>query len=512
MEGIPLMASDRIVELRNIRKEFPGVVALNNVSISLRPGRVHALVGENGAGKSTLMKILSGMYANFEGEIWIDGKHVHFQNEKEALKNGIAIVPQELNPIPELSIAENIFLGREPLKCWGIIDKKERLRQTKDFLAYLKLDYDPKTAIRNLSIAQRQMVEIIKAISRNSKVIIMDEPTSALTSVETKYLFDQIAILKEKGIAIVFISHKLDEVFAIGDDVTVLRDGELIGSAELTSISQDKLISMMVGREVKNIYPPIHPAGKEPLLSVSGFSSEGVFRDISFSVSKGEILGFAGMMGAGRSEVMRALFGLDSHDSGTVCLEGKTVHIRTARDAIKLGIAMVTEDRSVNGFVGVRSITENVILPNCDLFTDRGVLNFPRIRNKVGEICRILDVKAPSLDTKVGTLSGGNQQKVVLSKWLVRNVKLLILDEPTRGIDVGCKQEIYKLITSLAGRGIGIILVTSEMSEVLAMSHRVIVLAQGRIAGILSGEDATQDKIMKLIVESRAKNEQQKDE
>lgn len=500
------MSNQVIVELKGIRKEFPGVVALKYIDLALTAGKVHALVGENGAGKSTLMKILSGTYTSYEGKLLIDGREVHFKSEKDALNMGIAIVPQELNPIPDLTIAENIFLGREPLKCKGILDKKKRLQWTKEFLAYLGLNYDPNTLVRNLSVAQKQMVEIIKAISRNCRVIILDEPTSALTSVETKYLFDQMAILKKKGIAMVFISHKLDEVFAVCDEVTVLRDGEYIGSSPIHDITRDKLISMMVGREVKDIYPPLSKAGRDRLLEVRNLTSEGVFHNISLTLNKGEILGFAGMMGAGRSEIVRAIFGLDRFDSGNILLEGKPIRIRSVEDAIRSGIAMVTEDRSIYGFVGVRSIRDNVVLPNSDIFANKGILKQSLIKQKVEDICRLLAVKAPTIDTNVGTLSGGNQQKVVLSKWLVRDVKLLILDEPTRGIDVGAKQEIYKLIAKLAGEGMAIILISSEMQEVIAMSHRIAVLANGSIVGELNSEEASQEKIMKIIVEGGSKN------
>jgi ABC-type sugar transport system ATPase subunit len=338
-------------------------------------------------------------------------------------------------------------------------------------------------------------------------VIILDEPTSALTAVETGYLFQQIRSLKARGIAIVFISHKLDEVFEISDDVTVLRDGVMISTGEIASVDQDRLIAMMVGREVKDIYPPLHEAGAEELIRVEHLAAKGVFEDVSFEVHKGEIVGFAGMMGAGRSEIARAVFGLDGHDGGTIRVGGKTVRIRSTQDAISSGIAMVTEDRAQYGFVGVRSIRDNIVLPNADLFSRRGILNFKAIKEKVEDICQKLSVKAASIETLVGTLSGGNQQKVVLSKWLVRNVKFLILDEPTRGIDVGAKQEIYRLIAKLAADGMGILIIASEMPEVLAMSHRVEVVADGRIIGELKRGEATQDKVMKMIVEGRRNHE-----
>lgn len=494
-----------IVELRNIRKEFPGVVALDRVNMSIKKGRIHALIGENGAGKSTLMKILSGTYTNYEGQIFYEEKEIHLKSEKDALELGIAIVAQELNPIPDLSIAENLFLGREPVKVKGLIDKKERLRKTKDCLHFMGLDYHPDTLMRNLSVAQKQMVEILKAISRNSKVIIMDEPTSALTNMETKILFERVRSLREKGIAFVFISHRLEEIFELCDDITVLRDGTYIGSDLVEHVTQDKLISMMVGRELKDIYPPIFPHKQKEVLRVEKLCLKGNFRDVSFQIREGEIQGFAGMMGAGRSEIAKAIFGLDRYDSGEIYVEGVKQKIRSTKDAINRGIAMVTEDRAAYGFVGVRSIKENIILPNEDIYSKHGIWNNTVIRRCVDDIMAKLSVKAPDMETLAGTLSGGNQQKVVLSKWLVRNVKVLILDEPTRGIDVGAKQEIYKLIAELARQGMAILLISSDMPEVLAMSHVIKVVANGSIVGELERALATQDKIMKMIVDTEAK-------
>lgn len=496
-----------IIELRNIRKEFPGVVALDDVSFYISPGCVHALVGENGAGKSTLMKILSGSYTHFEGEIIYEGKSIQLQNEKDALKRGISIVHQELNPIPELSIAENIFLGREPQKIKGIINAKELKKKTKDLLNQLGLDYDPETKVGELSIAQKQMIEIIKAISRNCKVILMDEPTSALTDIEVAYLFKQIKSLKKKEIAIIFISHKLNEVFEICDEVTVLRDGKFIGHSEIPDVTKDELITMMVGREVKDIYPPLPKHGEEVILSVKNLTAEGSFKNISFNLKRGEILGFAGMMGAGRSEIMRCIFGLDRYDEGEIILDGKKLKTRRVRDVIKAGIAMITEDRATYGFVGIQSILHNIALPNLDMFSKNTIIQKVKLQKESEIICKKLSVKAPDTLTQVGTLSGGNQQKVVLSKWLVRNVKVLIMDEPTRGIDVGAKQEIYKLIAHFAEQGMAVILISSEMPEVLAMSHRIVVMSDGEAIGELERDEASQDKIMKIIVEGKEKNE-----
>lgn len=492
-----------IVELKNIRKEFPGVVALEGVNLSLKSGSVHGIVGENGAGKSTLMKILSGTYSSYEGQLFFQGKEVHLRNESDALSLGISIVPQELNPVPELSIAENVFLGREQQKIRGIFNRKTCLSETSVLMSRLGLNYDPATKMRNLSIAQKQMVEIIKAISRNSKVIIMDEPTSALTSIETKHLFTQIQSLKQQNIAIVFISHKLEEVFAVCDEVSILRDGHLIATDRIDALTRDQMIKLMVGREMKDIYPDLPDVKPEIVLQVEGLTSEGIYNDISFKVHKGEILGFAGMMGAGRSEIMRGIFGLDPVDRGTVKLNGKILRIHSIHDIIKSGIAMVTEDRAAYGFVAIRSIKDNISLPNADMFSAHGIIQNEALIKAVNDICSRLDVHAPGPETLVGTLSGGNQQKVVLSKWLVRNVKVLIMDEPTRGIDVGAKQEIYRLITELAAQGVAIILISSEMPEVLALSHRIMIVSEGRIVGELVHNEATQDKIMKIIVKGR---------
>ncbi|MCD7736621.1 MAG: sugar ABC transporter ATP-binding protein [Lachnospiraceae bacterium] len=498
--GGEILNNEVVVELRNIRKEFPGVVALDGVNMDIRAGCIHALLGENGAGKSTLMKILSGTYKNYDGEVIYQGREVHLKSEKDAIDLGIAIVSQELNFVPELTIAENLYLGREP-KVHGFVDKKKRAEDSAYWLSFMGLDYGQDTKMGDLSVAQRQMIEILKAVSRNGKVLIMDEPTSALTGMETAILFDKIRELKEKGIAFVFISHRLDEVFELCDDYTVLRDGQYIGSGRLTDIDQDQMISMMVGREVQEIYPPLTSAAGRTVLEVKNLNSEGVFENISFTLHAGEILGFAGMMGAGRSEIARAIFGMDRYDSGEIRIDGEPCQIRDIRDAVNHGIAMVTEDRAEYGFVGVRSIRENVVLANEDLFTRHGILDGPKIQKNVTDIYERLDIKAPGIDTLVGTLSGGNQQKLVLGKWLVRDVSVLILDEPTRGIDVGARQEIYRLIVELAAQGMAILLISSDMPEVLSMSHRIMVIANGKCAGELSSKEATQDLIMKKIVE-----------
>jgi ABC-type sugar transport system ATPase subunit len=498
--------NDVVVELKDIRKEFPGVVALDRVNMKIKAGRVHALVGENGAGKSTLMKILSGSYGQYEGQIILDGEVTFFRSEKDALNKGIAIVSQELNYAPELTITEHVFLGREITDRFGFLRKKEMIRKTKEFLSYMNLDYDPETPMKKLSVAQRQMIEILKAISRNGRIIIMDEPTSALTSVETEIFFDKVKQLKENGIAFVFITHRLEEVFAIGDDYTVLRDGHHVGSGLISEVTMDDLITKMVGRDIEDIYPPLPGHKQDIVLECRNLYSEGVFSDISFYVREGEILGFAGMMGAGRSEIARAVFGMDKLDKGTILINNKEHKIKSIQDAMKLGMAMVMEDRAAYGFVGVRSIRDNVVLPNSNLYIKNGFIQKKKVADDVNKLIERLSIKAPGMETLVGTLSGGNQQKVVLGKWLVRNPKILILDEPTRGIDVGAKQEIYQLIIQLAKSGMAILLISSEMSEVISMSHRIMVIADGRVAGELKKEEATQDKIMRMIMEEGAKN------
>lgn len=497
------MERNTIVELKNICKEFPGVVALDGVNMKIKSFSVHALVGENGAGKSTLMKILSGTYTSYGGAVLCEGTEIHMKSEKDAYAYGISIVAQELNYVPELTIAENLFLGREQTKGKLFLDKKERKKQTRELLKIMNLDYEPDEKMGNLSVAQCQMIEILKAISRNSKVIIMDEPTSSLTSAETGVLFRTVQKLKETGIAFVFISHRLEEIFTLCDEYTVLRDGKWIASGKLEDITEEKIISMMVGRDIKDIYPPISKHKDRVILEVKKLTNEGVFRDISFQVHEGEIFGLAGMVGAGRSEIVQSIFGLDSLEEGEIILEGKEVKIRSVRDAIRCGIAMVTEDRRTYGFVGVSSIRDNIKLPNGDLFAKNGFWHKEKVREKVNEICEGLSVKAPGMSVLVENLSGGNQQKVVLAKWLVRNVKLLILDEPTRGVDVGAKEEIYSLITEFARKGMAIILISSDMPEVLSMSHRVGVVGDGQLLKILKRDELMQDKIMKIIVEAK---------
>ncbi|WNX83441.1 sugar ABC transporter ATP-binding protein [Agathobaculum sp. NTUH-O15-33] len=499
------MENNVIVEMKDITKSFPGVKALDSVSLTLRRGSIHALVGENGAGKSTLMKILSGTYKKDAGEVRYKGRVVDFRSEREALDAGISIVPQELAYVPGLTIEENIFLGREPA-TGGVISKKTRCQKTKELINELKLQMEPTTKMSDISIAQCQMVEIIKAISRGAEVVIMDEPTSSLTTVETQKMFEQVRALKAKGIAVVYISHKLDEIMELCDAITVLRDAKLIGSIPRKEASEAKIIQMMVGRDMGKVYPPVGTCGTEEVLRVEGLTRQGVFENISFTLHQGEVLGFSGMVGAGRSEVMRALFGMDPYQSGSIFINKEKVKIRSTQDAIRAGICLVFEDRAIHGFVGDLTVSENVMLPSAKEYSKYGSLDFKRIAREVSGQTELLRIKTPSIHQKTAFLSGGNQQKVVLAKWLIRkDVKVLIMDEPTRGIDIGAKQEIYQIIKDLAAQGMAIIIVSSEMPEVINVSQRIIVMDSGRILDEFPHENATQDGIMKTIIDGGRK-------
>ncbi|MHB1314573.1 MAG: sugar ABC transporter ATP-binding protein [Christensenellales bacterium] len=496
------MISDYLLVMENISKEFPGVRALSNVTFKVRRNSIMGLVGENGAGKSTLMKILSGKYSTYEGTMHWSDKPIIFNSEREALDWGIAIVQQEMNPISEMSIAENIFLGRQ-IKMKGkiFVDRKDMYDKTVELLKMVDLSYTPDTKMRNLSVAECQMIEIIKAISRNAHMVIMDEPTSAISSNEIIKLFEQIRKLKANGVTIIYISHKLEEIFEMCDEVVVLRDGYVVGADRTENLSYSKIVSMMVGRDMEKMYPLVGKSGTELRLSVRNLSRGRHFKDISFDLKVGEILGFAGMIGAGRSEVMRSIFGLDKPDSGTITLEGKALKISSTTDAIKNGIAMVTEDRAIYGFVGLRSVRDNILLPNTDTFAPRIFIKQEESNLAAENMRKKLNIHTPNISTLVMTLSGGNQQKVVVSKWLLRNVKVLIMDEPTRGIDVGSKYEIYKIITDLSNQGMAIILISSEINEIIGMSHRILVMAEGTICGEIKREEATQEKIMQTILE-----------
>ena len=483
------------LEAEGISKFFPGVKALDNVSLRVRPGTVHALMGENGAGKSTLMKCLIGIYRPDKGAIRVKGEPVQFQDTMDALRAGISMIHQELNLVPHMTVAENIWLGREPMK-YGFVDHRQLARQTQDKLN-IRLSAD--RLVGELSIASQQMVEIAKAVSWNADIVIMDEPTSALTESEVAHLFTIIRDLRQQGKAIIYISHKMDEIFAITDEISVFRDGTWVGSKHTTEFTRQSLITQMVGRELTQLFPKFNNAIGEEVLTVRNLSRKGVFHDINFSVRRGEILGVAGLVGAGRSEVMESLFGMDKADSGEVLIEGVPVTIDSPSTAIEKGMALLTEDRKKSGLFLVLSVLENMSIVKMPEYIGKtGFVQHLKMAEDCMEQIRRLNIKTPTMDQIINNLSGGNQQKVLIARWLLAQPKILILDEPTRGIDVGAKAEIYHLISELANRGVAVIMVSSELPEILGMSDRVMVMHEGRITGILNKEDADQETILSL--------------
>ncbi len=494
------MGNEYVMETRDIRKVFPGVVALDGISLKFRPGSVHALMGENGAGKSTLMKILSGMYKPTEGIVLYKGVETEFNAPIESIRLGIAMIHQELSPVPHRSVMENVWLGREPLiKGSPFVDHRKMHDDTKRLLDDLELSIDPRIEMAKLTVAKMQMVEIAKAVSYNADVVIMDEPTSSLTKGEVEHLFKIIRRLREQGKAIIYISHKMDEIFAISDEVSVLRDGKYVGTYPAAELTTDKLIALMVGRELNEMFPKVECPITDVKLQVKNLSSPGAFQDISFEVRKGEILGFAGLVGAGRTEVMETLFGMRHKSAGSVLIDDKPVDIRAPEDAIKHKMALLTEDRRLSGIFPMLDIKDNMIMAVIDRYRNRlgKFLNHSQIRNECGEYRQKIKIKTPSLEQKIMNLSGGNQQKVLVARWLMSEPEILILDEPTRGIDVGAKAEIHTLITNLAAKGKAIILVSSELPEILGMSDRIAVMREGKLTGIVERKDATQEVVMK---------------
>lgn len=492
--------AEYLLEMNGISKSFPGVKALDHVTLKVRPGTVHALVGENGAGKSTLMKCLFGIYSKDEGEVIIEGKPTHIANPYDALTKGIAMVHQELQPIMERSVAENIYCGRFPLKHGLFIDHKKMYEKTERLLKEVKMNFDPKVKLSTLSVSQMQAIEIAKAVSANAKIIIMDEPTSSLTQNEVDNLFEIINSLRKKGISIIYISHKMDEILSISDDVTIMRDGQYIGTWEARELTIDNIVTKMVGRELKNLYPTKSNVPGEVVLEVKGLTSisEKSFKDVSFQLRKGEVLGIGGLVGAQRSELFEAVFGIRGIKKGTITYKGKELKIKRPHDAIKQGIALLTEDRRATGIFGVLSIAENISVASLDKYVKLGFLNERKVENLVQENIKKLSIKTPNSKTKIQTLSGGNQQKVIISRWLANDPDIFILDEPTRGIDVGAKYEIYTIIADLAKQGKSIIMISSELPELIGMSDRVLVMCNGKVSGEVSKEDATQENIMSL--------------
>ncbi len=488
------MSENYVLEMHDIVKEFPGVRALKGVELKVRPGTVHTLMGENGAGKSTLMKCLIGFQKPTSGRIIYKGQEVEFHNTLSAMNAGISMIHQELSPVHERSVCDNVWMGREPRK--GIIVDHKKMRN--DCLALFKklnLDLDPDEKMGNLTVAKMQMVEIAKAVSFDASVVIMDEPTSALTETEVEHLFRIIDDLKAKNVAIIYISHKMDEIFRISDDITIYRDGAYIASDRAANLNIDKVISLMVGREMDEMFPKVEcPIGEE-ILRVEGLASGRAFHDVSFSLHRGEILGFAGLVGAGRTEIVETIFGIRPRTGGTIYKDGKEIQIRSSEDAIAHKIALLTEDRRGNGIVGLLSVRENAVLANLKKY---GLpLRHKQIDADAEEYVKKLSVKTPSLDAPIKNLSGGNQQKVLVARWLLTDPDILIVDEPTRGIDVGAKAEIHSLITKLAGEGKAIIMISSELPEVLGMSDRILVMHEGKMTGILDRKDATSERIMK---------------
>lgn len=496
--------SEFVLEMKDVYKAFPGVVALDHVQLQLKPGTVHALMGENGAGKSTLMKCMFGIYSMDEGEIYIDGEKTEIHNPMDALQKGIAMVHQELQPIPARTIGENIYLGRYPLKSFGpfkTVDHDKMYADAARVLKEVKMDFDPHTKVGELTVSQMQSVEIAKAVSANCRVLILDEPTSSLTQNEVEALFRIVEDLKSKGVAIVYISHKMDEILRISDEVTIMRDGQYIGTWNAKDLTTDFIITKMVGRELTNLFPPTDNVPGEVVFEVEDFTSINPksFRHVSFNVRKGEILGVAGLVGAQRTELMEGIFGIRSKTSGKVKYLGKELTITKPKDAIDNGIAMLTEDRRGSGIMSVLSVADNISIASLNQYVEHGiVLNTKKIEQLVKDNVEKMNTKTPSSKTPIGSLSGGNQQKVLIGRWLANNPDVLILDEPTRGIDVGAKYEIYCIIADLAKQGKSIIMISSEMAELIGMSDRIMVMCDGRVTGFIDGKDATQENIMEL--------------
>ncbi|CAN5385696.1 sugar ABC transporter ATP-binding protein [soil metagenome] len=492
---------DPILEMRKISKRFPGVVALDSVDLSVFPGEVVALAGENGAGKSTLMKILGGIYQPEEGSIVVNGEVTAIRSVADATAKQIGFVHQELNVLDNLTVAENVFLGREPLIGGFIVDRKKLNSDTEIYLKRLGLDVAGKKPLRELSIAQQQMVEIAKALSLNARIVIMDEPTSSLTLTETDSLLNVIKDLRSQGVSIIYISHRLGEIKQIADLVVVLRDGKNAGILERDEINHDNIVKLMVGRDLQRSKDHVSTRDAVPFAEIKELKTRRYpATPISFDVRKGEILGFAGLVGAGRSEAAQAIFGVDPSVSANISLDGKLVDIASARDAIANGIYLVPEDRRIAGLIVDIPIRANITLPALSRYTSAGLISKKRESTRSAEMCKKLNVKAPSPETNAANLSGGSQQKVVRAKWLSLNPRLLIFDEPTRGIDVGAKAEIYHLMRDLADSGVAIMMISSDMEEILSESDRIAVMHEGKITGILDRAEASEEAIMKLAV------------
>lgn len=494
------MEHDVLLQMNDICKEFPGVKALDHVSLTVRRGTVHALMGENGAGKSTLMKCLFGMYSKDKGQILLEGKEVNFKNAKDALENGVAMVHQELNQALKRSVMDNIWLGRYPKTAGVMVNEKKEYQDTQNIFRELLIDVDPKRIMSTMPVSQRQMVEIAKAVSFNSKVIVFDEPTSSLTEEEVEHLFKIINMLRDRGCAIIYISHKMAEILRISDDVTIMRDGTWIATKKAEELTMDEIIRLMVGRELNNQFPPKTNHPGEIALKVDHMSAQySMLQDVSFHVRKGEIVGLAGLDGSGRTETLENLFGIATRKSGTITLDGKQVQNRNARESIKNGFAMLTEERRATGIFNILSIRENTVISSLKKHKKHGLyLSESSMKKDTQWSIDAMHTKTPGQDTKIRALSGGNQQKVILGRWLLTEPEVLLLDEPTRGIDVGAKYEIYQLILELANKGKVVIMVSSEMPELLGVCDRILVMSGGRLAGEVEAKNTTQEEIMTL--------------
>lgn len=486
------------IEMRGIDKLFGSNQVLKQAGFTLESGEVHALMGENGAGKSTLMKILTGVYTKDAGTVLVDGKEVNYKNPQEAEKAGIVFIYQELNVMFDLTVEENLFMGKEIHGKFGICDKKAMQKKAQEALNILGVNISPKTVMAELSVGQQQMVEICKALMADAKVIIMDEPTAALTQSETVALFKVIESLRKKGVSMVYISHRMEEIFELCDRITVLRDGSYIGVKNIPETNMNEIVKMMIGREIGERYPSRNVKIGKEVLKVKELTRKGTFHDVNFPVRAGEVLGVSGLMGAGRTEIMQAIFGNLSYESGTIEIDGKEVKISNPRQAMEHGIGFITEDRKTEGLMLDKSIRENISLCNLRRISKSSVISREAEKNMVAEAIKDLHIKCFGSYHECNNLSGGNQQKVVLAKWILTNPKILILDEPTRGVDIGAKKEIYSIINKLAAQGVAIIMVSSELPEVLGMSDNIMVVREGEVRGIISYEEANQERVMTL--------------
>ncbi|VEI57267.1 galactose/methyl galactoside import ATP-binding protein MglA [Pasteurella multocida] len=496
----PNQDSEILLTMTNVCKSFPGVKALDNANLTVRSHSVHALMGENGAGKSTLLKCLFGIYSKDEGDILFLGKPVDFKTSKEALENGISMVHQELNLVKQTTVMDNLWLGRYPLKA-GFVDHGKMYRDTKAIFEELDIDIEPKEKVSRLSVSQMQMIEIAKAFSYNAKIVIMDEPTSSLSEKEVEHLFKIIAKLKERGCGIIYISHKMDEIFKICDEITILRDGKWINTVEVKNTTMDEIVSMMVGRELTQRFPPKTNTPKETILTVENLTAlnQPSIQDISFELRKGEVLGIAGLVGAKRTDIVETIFGVRERKSGLIKLHGKEMKNRNAFEAINNGFALVTEERRSTGIYANLSIEFNSLISNMKSYISKlGLLSNAKMKSDTQWVIDSMNVKTPSHKTNIGSLSGGNQQKVIIGRWLLTQPEILMLDEPTRGIDIGAKYEIYQLIMELAKKDKGIIMISSEMPELLGVTDRILVMSNGKVAGIVNTAETSQEEILQL--------------